>query len=80
MGSSRSLTRSAHFAVDAGHDIGDGDVLMSGRIQVERPQPLGVGLLGEQGTSHVGMVHDGDARRPFVGHLHQVGALHAGLA
>ena len=52
---------------------------MRGGVEVQRAQPLGVGLLRHQRPAHIGVVEDGDPRRGLVGHLRHVGALHAGL-
>jgi len=45
------------------NQLGDFTVLMGRRVQVERPQSHGVGLLGHQAPAHVGVVHD---RHPGV--------------
>ena len=54
-------------------------VLPVGRVRDERAHALGVRLLQHEAAAHVGMVRDGHARCRLVGHLGQVGTLHAGL-
>ncbi|CNN23709.1 Uncharacterised protein [Mycobacterium tuberculosis] len=61
------------------HHLGDSRVLESGGVEVERTQALGVSLLGHQRAAHVGVMCDRHPGRGLVGHLGQVGTLHAGL-
>ena len=58
--------------------LGLGDrVELGRRVQDERAQPLGVGLLEHERAADVGVVGDRDARSRLVGHLRQVCALDA---
>ncbi len=67
------------LGVDVVERLGHRRVLVRRGVQVQRAQTLGVGLLGHQRTTHVGVMRDGHARRGLVGHLGHVGALHAVL-
>ena len=48
-------------------------------VRDQRAHALGVRLLQHQAASHVGVVRDRHARRRLVGHLREVGTLHARL-
>jgi hypothetical protein len=62
------------FAARLGQHDG---VLLRGGEEHERAQPLGVGLLGHQGTPHVRVVSDRHPGRGLVRHLREVGTLNA---
>ena len=55
--------------------LGNGSILECRRIEVQRPQALGVGLLGHQAAPDVRMMRDGHPGRGLIGHLGQVCAL-----